>query len=82
MPWSRPALTGASESKSAFGSDGVSFSEEAFQVAEATPDIHLNSVLAIQAAQKSPGTEQKYKHGANGSSGSVTWVNGDFKWGR
>ena len=66
------------EMSSPFGRDGVSFSEEAFQVAE----LHLNSVLAIQAAQKNPGVEQQYKHGANGNPGSVTWTNGDFKWGK
>lgn len=79
----RPAPTVAKGSApSPFGSDSVSFSEEAFQTAQLAPEPHLNTPMAIQAAQKNPGVEQKYRYGYNGGSGSVTWVNGELKWGK
>ena len=66
------------KSVSPFGEDSVTLSKEAFQVAQA----HLNTPLAIQAAQANPGTWQQYKHSYNGHSGSVRFINGNLEWGK
>ena len=64
---------------SPFGEDSVQLSSAAkTQVAE----LHLNTTLAIQAAQAAPGTWQKYQHSYNGNSGSVRFVGGNLEWGK
>jgi hypothetical protein len=77
---SQAAPRGEAAPRSPFGQDTVSISREAYQVAEATPQLHLNTPAAIQAAQANPGSWQRYKHSYNGHPGSVRSVNGQLEW--